>query len=231
LVAAVRREYVTDAREQVRRRRSRIIRRLLRWGRNNSREFDWRDVSRHPYDVLIAEILLKRTTSTAAARLYPLFLRQFPSVDAIAEAPMASLQEALKPVGLYRQRAQGLKALAEYLCDAHGGEIPSTVTSLEKVPHAGPYVARAVSSFAFGRRAAIVDSNVARILRRLLRSSLDPTASDRALQKLADELLPNKEHRLFNYAMLDLGATICRYVRPRCRACPLRPTCDYGQAN
>src|SRR5574341_2566971 len=89
--------------EAARLRRRRLSVRLLRWGRMNARSFQWREPQRSPYEVLIAELLLKRTTSTAAARLYPRFLNQFPSISAVAEAPEPYLAAALRPIGLHKQ--------------------------------------------------------------------------------------------------------------------------------
>lgn len=223
------RQYVADhdpALAQIAQRRLRVVRRLLRWSRKNFRDFPWRDPGASPYQVLIAELLLKRTTSTAAARLYPTFIEHFPSFSSIAEAPSEYLAESLRPIGLHRQRADGMKQLARHVCDTHQSELPASVESLQGLPHAGPYAARAVASFAFGKRAAVVDSNVVRILNRLLRDSLPAKPTVGLLQEVADSLGPRRSHRLFNYALLDLGATICRYDRPRCDLCPLAAVCD-----
>ncbi len=210
----------------VERRRLRIVRRLLAWGRANERKFDWRDPERSPYEVLVAEMLLKRTTSTAAARVYPIFLEKFPTISAVAEAPAPYLEDALRSVGLYKQRALGFQQLAAHVRDTHEGEVPSTIASLERLPHAGPYSARAVVSFALGKRAAVVDSNVVRIITRIFRDSLPDRPTEKVLQEVADALLPKREHRAYNYALLDFGASVCRYVRPKCADCPLADLCD-----
>ncbi len=207
-------------------RRLRIVRRLLQWGRQNSRQYPWRDPTTSPFQTLIAETLLKRTTSTAAARLYPTFIAHFPSFSAIAEAPAVYLEDSLRPIGLYKQRAAGLKRMAEHVQLTLGGELPREVESLEGIPHAGPYAARAVSSFAYGVKAAVVDSNVERIFKRVFRHSLPDRPRASTVQQIADALIPHRAHRLFNYALLDLGATVCRYVRPRCCECPLAGLCD-----
>lgn len=227
------RQHVTECNptttlDQVARRRYRIVRRLLRWSRTNFRDFPWRDPGTSPYQVLIAELLLKRTTSTAAARLYPTFIQHYPSFSSVAEAPAEYLAESLRPIGLHHQRADGMKQLARYVCDTHGSELPTKVESLESLPHTGPYAARAVASFAFGKRAAVVDSNVVRILCRLFWDSLPDRPTAGLLQEVADCLAPKRLHRMFNYALLDLGATTCRYDRPRCELCPLVPVCDTG---
>lgn len=226
---ASRREHVVggnDALETVARRRLKVIRRLLHWAKTNYRDYPWRNPHASPYQILIAELLLKRTTSTAAARLYPKFIEKFPSFSSVAEAPAEYLAKSLQPIGLYRQRADGMKTLSRYIGETYGSELPKSVEALENIPHAGPYAARAVASFAFGKKAAIVDSNVVRILHRVFRDSLPPKPSVRLVQEIADLLVPLRSHRLFNYALLDLGAVVCRYDRPRCRSCPLCAVCD-----
>jgi len=215
--------------EEVRARRIRIVRRVLRWARTNRRAYPWREEGRSPYEILVAEVLLKRTTSTAATRIYDRFLESFPSPSAIAEAPAPYLGEALRPVGLHNQRARGIKQMAQYIERYHGGKLPQDVHLLEQIPHAGPYIARAVASFGFGKTAAVVDSNVARIYRRLFSNSLALRAPATLMQQIADAIIPQRRHREFNYALLDLGATVCRYDRPRCSRCPLQPVCDYAQ--
>ncbi len=202
------------------------MRRLLRWGRANVRSFEWRDPNRSPYEVLVAELLLRRTTSTAAARVYPTFLERFPTINAVAEAPAPYLEETLRSVGLYKQRALGFQKLAAHVRDAHKGEVPSAIASLERLPHTGPYSARAVASFALGKRAAVVDSNVVRIITRIFRNSLPDRPTGKVLQEVADTLLPKREHRVYNYALLDFGASVCRYARPKCAGCPLADLCD-----
>lgn len=207
-------------------RKARFVRRLLKWGRANPRSFPWRDPGRTPYEVLVAELLLKRTTSKAAARAYPIFLNRFPSFSAIAEAREPYLASVLQPVGLSKQRAKGFREMAKHVEKVHHGTLPSRIAALEQLPHTGPYSARAVASFAYNQRAAIVDSNVIRVLSRVFAKSVPERQSLKAWQALADCLVPNREHRLYNYALLDLGATVCRYDRPHCSECPLAVICD-----
>lgn len=222
----VSREICVQTLSDVSSRRLRIVRRLLRWARSHGRDFPWRDPNRSSYEVMIAELLLKRTTSTAAARIYPTFVERYPSFSSLADAPADDLEDSLRPVGLYRQRAAGLKQLADHVQDEFDGELPRSVVLLEAIPHAGPYAARAVTSFAHNAKAAVVDSNVIRVLGRLFANTLAGSTSLAAYQEVADALVPVRLHRLFNYALLDLGAMVCRYDRPRCGECPLSPVCD-----
>ena len=200
---------------------------VLTWAAGNLRDFPWRKRLDDQFAVLVAEILLKRTTATAAARLYDDFLRQFPDLELLAVASERELADALSQVGLQKQRARAIRALAVHLVDVECGAIPHELDRLLAVPGLGEYSARAVLSFGFDVPVAVVDSNVERILSRVFQDRLPSKPTRRALQELADSLLPEESHRDFNFALLDLGALVCRYVDPRCRECPLRDQCDY----
>ena len=206
---------------------SEVRRALLDWAAVHLREFPWRDRGTCVYQVLIAEVLLKRTTARAAARTFAGFITRFPNLASIERASTEDLEEALAPVGLHRQRATGLKQMAEYLKREHGGQVPDNLSDLLKVPHLGPYSAGAVLSFGYGRPTAIVDSNVQRVLGRLYQCLLGKSPALSATQALADVLLDPEAHQAFNWALLDLGAIVCRYDVPRCRVCPLSGLCDY----
>ena len=206
---------------------SQVRQALSGWAARNLREFPWRARGTSVYKVLIAEVLLKRTTARAAARVFVDFVVQFPDLTSIDLAPSVDLEGALVPVGLYRQRAKGLKEMAGYLRREHGGQIPDNLPDLLKVPHLGPYSARAVLSFGYGRPVAIVDANVSRVLGRLYERRLGKEPSLTAVQALADALLDSQNHQVFNWAWLDLGATVCRYGLPKCQVCPLSDVCDY----
>ena len=201
---------------------------LLTWADDYHRQFPWREKTVSDYDVLVSEVLLKRTTARAAARVFPTFISQFPDVGSVRKAGVEDLEKVLAPVGLYRQRAKGFKELAEYLTSEHDGEIPGSLSDLLKVPHLGPYSARAIMSFGHGMPAAIVDSNVQRVLGRLYRCRLGEAPSVADTQALADLVLDPERHQAFNWALLDLGATVCRYDVPRCSSCPLAESCDFA---
>lgn len=200
---------------------------LLAWSDDHRRQFPWREKTASDYEVLVAEVLLKRTTARAAARVFPAFIWQFPDVESVRRAGVEEIEKILEPVGLYRQRAKGFKELAEYLAVEHSGKVPGALPDLLKVPHLGPYSARAIMSFGHGMPAAIVDSNVQRVLGRLYRRRLGDAPSVADTQALADLVLDREHHQAFNWALLDLGATICRYDVPRCSSCPLAGPCDF----
>ena len=199
---------------------------MLKWADKNFSDFPWRRC-RSPYEVLVAEVLLKRTTATAAARVYEDFLFRFPSLHDIVSAPDEELVEALSSVGLQRQRARSMKHLAAWLMSRHGGHIPSDLEDLLEVPGLGNYSATAILSFGYGVPAAVLDTNVERILIRVFGNTLPAYPSWALLRQVAKDLLPRDGHREYNYGLLDLGRLVCRYVDPKCGECPLASVCAF----
>lgn len=208
----------------------RFIRRaVLDWIERSSRVYPWRQPDASIYEVLVAEVLLRRTTARAVARVHADFVRRFPSITALAFADENDLNGMLSSLGLQRQRSKGLVALAKCLTERHGGNVPSSYAELVALPQVGPYVASAVLSLGYGITAPLVDSNVERILRRLFRGLSTERFSARLLRAVASALLPRNRQRDFNIGLLDLGALVCRYRNPECRQCPLSRACDYGK--
>ena len=210
---------------EAQRRRPEITRRVLQWAKANGRQYEWRRAGRSAYEILIAEVLLKRTTSTAAARVYGSFLRSYPSIAHLADADEAELAMKLAPVGLQRQRARDIKRMARCIADEEGGELPSSLKRLLCIPGLGEYSARAILSLGHGYPVAVVDANVQRVIQRIFGGTV-PAAGK--TQAVADAMLPRRAHERFNFALLDLGALVCRYQNPRCSECPLRACCDYA---
>ena len=208
--------------------RVRTIRsRLLGWARNNLRDFPWRRPYTSPYEVLVAELLLKRTTATAAAREYGPFLERYPTVGILALASEEELAQTLRPLGLSRQRASAVKQLAQTLSKG-AGVIPKSLTKLRALPSLGDYSARAIMSFGHDVPVAVVDGNVERVMRRVFLDTVGAAPSRPTIQLVADKLLPRKQHRTFNFALLDLGSLICRPLRPKCQTCPLQRVCNHA---
>ena len=201
---------------------------ILGWAKENTRSFPWRNIECGSYEIMVAELLLKRTTATAAARTYKPFLTKYPHVEALAQATEEELCQDFKSVGLYAQRARTVAKLAQHLMGIEGGILPNTLEKLAVVPSIGDYSARAILSFGHGIPVAVVDANVKRILQRVFEQRIPAKANLMLFQEIADSLVHQKEHRQFNFAMLDLGALICRPSRPLCNRCPLAKICDYA---
>ena len=200
--------------------------RVLHWGGRNFSDFPWRK-GRSPYEILVAEMLLKRTTATAAARVYEGFLDRFSSLQDIASASEGELVLALSGVGLQHQRACSMKHLASWLLSKHDGCIPNDLEDLLEVPGLGDYSATAILSFGYGVPATVLDANVERILIRVFGNTLPRRPPRTMLREVAQNLLPKEGHREYNYGLLDLGRLVCRYVDPKCGECPLASVCDF----
>lgn len=207
----------------------RFKRRLLKWYREQARALPWR-TTRDPYRVLVSEFMLQQTQVRRVLEYYPRFIRRFPTLDALARARPRAVRETWEGLGYYR-RAHNLHRLAQTVARDHGGEIPDRPDQLLRLPGVGAYTAGAVATFAYERREPAVDTNVARVLRRVFRPRLPAGAKGtRALQSLARSLLPRRPRTTweFNQALMDLGATTCVARAPRCGACPVRPVCRTG---
>ncbi len=193
------------------------------------RSYPWREKQRSPYEILIAEVTLKRTTATAASRMYEGFLSKFGNIYALNRAAEDEIAASLARIGLHNQRAKALKNLAAHLVEHSAGKVPLGLSELLEVPGIGDYTARAVQSFGHGIPAAIVDSNVERIIRRVFLESFGTSLGSRQLQEVADMILPQEQHRSYNFGLLDIGALVCKPLRPDCSNCPLISVCDYAQ--
>ena len=207
-------------------------RRLLKWYRRHARDLPWRR-TRDPYRVLVSEFMLQQTQVSRVMKYYPRFLSRFPTVYALSRARPRQVREAWDGLGYYR-RAANLHRLAQTVVRDHAGEIPVAPEQLRRLPGVGPYTAGAVATFAYERRVAAVDTNVARVLRRVFRPRLPAGArGERKLSAFAESLLPRRPTTAweFNQALMDLGATICLARRPRCEVCPVRFACRTGCAS
>ena len=207
-----------------------LRRRLLAWFVRSGRSFPWREPDRAPYEVVVAEILLQRTTATGVARAYPGFVGRYPSWASLAQASPEELENVLRPLGLWRQKALAFQQLALAI-EGRGGVVPRTRKELEGLPGIGPYTASAVLAIVYGRAEPLLDVNMARLLSRFLGPSRgDGTSSRRrVLHVRALQLVRGKHCLEVNWAALDFGALVCRARNPLCPGCPLRSRCQYAR--
>lgn len=196
-----------------------FVRRLLRWYRRQGRSLPWRRTT-DPYRILVSEVMLQQTQVERVIPKYHQFLRRYPSVADLARAHVREVREVWYPLG-YNARPVRLREIAREVVRRHGGQIPAERTRLLALKGIGPYTAGAVLAFAYGRRVAVLDTNVRRVLQRVFHGR---AASDRALWRLAEHLLPRRAYD-FNQALMDFGALICTARRPQCPVCPMRTFC------
>ena len=192
---------------------------LLRWYDANKRDLPWRG-TRNPYRIWVSEIMLQQTRVAAVLEHYKCFIRQFPTISALAGAREQHVLAAWSGLGYYR-RARMLHRAAKQL-RSNGGGIPKTPEGLRELPGIGRYTAAAISSIAFGERAAVVDGNVERVLSRLAGEHLNAEGCWKKAQDLIDPDRPGD----FNQAMMELGATICLPHSPTCGICPISRHCS-----
>jgi|SRR5271157_559120 len=210
-------------------RKALIRQNLLEWEGHHFRDFPWRK-NRTPYSVLVAEVLLKRTTATAANRVYAEFMARFPNLETLRTADSTKLEGILRKIGYHKRRTNILVEMSSFILKRYGGKIPKSKEELLNIPHVGYYTANAVLTFGYGIPTAIVDSNVARIIGRLFLNNLSKRPSTQMFQRIADSLSSKENNDCYNYALLDIGALVCRYSIPKCEVCPLKSVCDYSSS-
>jgi A/G-specific adenine glycosylase len=200
-------------------------RRLLDWYRANGRDLPWRQ-TRDPYRVLVSEVMLQQTQVDRVLPKYHEWLEKYPTLEALASAPARDVAATWRPLG-YNIRPRRLHAIARESVASYGGVLPSDEATLRSFKGIGAYTAGAVLSFAFGRRAAILDTNVARVLFRVFVGRGEPKshAMKRRLWAVSRTVLPMRHVYDFNQALMDFGATMCTARRPKCDACPMRRGC------
>jgi A/G-specific adenine glycosylase len=200
--------------------------RVLAWfDRHGRKDLPWqRDPS--PYRVWVSEIMLQQTQVATVIPYFERFMRRFPDVRALAAAPLDEVLHHWSGLGYYA-RARNLHRAARRVCEAHAGVFPDDLASMQGLPGVGRSTAAAVLSLARGRRAAILDGNVKRVLARHFAVAGWPGsgAVQKRLWELAEALTPARRVAHYNQAMMDLGATLCTRSAPACGACPLADTC------
>ena len=182
---------------------------LLPWYRANARDLPWRH-TQDPYRIWVSEIMLQQTRVAAVIGYYDRFLKMFPTVEALADAPEDVLMKQWEGLGYY-SRARNLQKAAKEIAAA--GAFPDTYETLTKLPGIGEYTAGAIASAAFGRRVPAVDGNVLRVAARIGDFHGDVTAlsAKRGIRDAVEEIMPEdpRDLRIFNQAMMELGATLC----------------------
>ncbi|MGQ0568382.1 MAG: A/G-specific adenine glycosylase [Armatimonadota bacterium] len=166
--------------------------------------------------------MLQQTQVDRVIPKYHEFLRKYPSIEALAAASVGSVRETWYPLG-YNIRPLRLHAIAQAVIGKFDGHVPDDRAALLGLKGIGPYTAGAVLSFAYGRRAPILDTNVRRVLQRVFYGM--SAQRDSHLWKVAEAVLPRRSTPDFNQALMDLGATICVARTPRCAVCPLQAIC------
>lgn len=205
---------------------------LAQWWDANARPFPWRFGRTTPWGVLVSEIMSQQTPMQRVLPYWTAWMRAWPTPEALAEATAAEVIAAWGRLG-YPRRSLRLRECAQSVCKDWGGEVPHDYDDLLALPGVGDYTASAVLSFAFGRRVAVIDTNIRRVLQRAMRGveSLggSTTAADR---RLAQACLPDDASAsvVWNEAVMELGAVVCTASSPACADCPVADICAFRAA-
>lgn len=202
---------------------SEFAQKLVRWQRRHGRHgLPWQG-TRDPYRIWLSEVMLQQTQVAAVIPYYRRFLERFPDLAALAAASEEQVLELWSGLGYYARGRNLLRAAREL---ARLGAFPDRVEGIRALPGIGPSTAAAIAAFAFGRRAAILDGNVKRVLARC-----HGVVDEPAQWALAEELLPARGIERYTQALMDLGATVCTRAKPACERCPVAAQCVARRAN
>jgi A/G-specific adenine glycosylase len=198
---------------------------LRRWYREHGRhDLPWR-LTRDAYSVLVSEVMLQQTQVSRVEPYYREWLKRWPTLDSLAAASPGDVIRAWSGLG-YNRRGLALHRLA--VESVHLGGLPTDTSALRALPGVGPYTASAIQSFALGRRTAVVETNIARVLGRIFMGVAHPRdTSGRDVAAHAISLLPSRKSRDHNLALMDLGATVCSARTPLCGSCPVADWCAW----
>lgn len=205
--------------------RTRFRRVLLKWYDQHGRDLPWRTTD-DPYHILVSEVMLQQTQVDRVLPKYHEWLSKYPSLTALAEAPETDVSATWRPLG-YNIRPKRLHSIAREAVANYGGALPSDRETLLSFKGIGEYTVGAILSFAFRKRAAILDTNVARVLYRVFIGKGDPKghAMIRHLWAVSEVLVPRARAFDFNQALMDFGAMQCTARKPKCLVCPMAKFC------
>ncbi|MGG9970493.1 A/G-specific adenine glycosylase [Ferruginibacter sp. SUN002] len=199
---------------------------LLMWNdKFNRRAMPWKG-EKDPYKIWLSEIILQQTRVDQGLEYYNRFIKTFPTVEKLAVAPETKVFKLWEGLGYYT-RCKNLIATAKFIAKELNGKFPDKYEDILSLKGIGPYTAAAIASFAFNLPYAVVDGNVFRVLSRYFNidTAIDSTEGKKQFTLLAEELLDKEKPGLYNQALMDFGATVCKPQSPNCSDCPLNKTC------
>lgn len=201
---------------------------ILKWSEKNSPEYPWRN-NPDPYQIMVSEMLLRRTRASSVIRIYEIFLKKFPDVKTLAKSSESDIERIIGSLGM-KFRARNIKSVASNLVQNYSGKIPdSEVEILKIIGKESYYATNAILCFGMNQKVPIFDVNVKRIFERMF--SIDfgkaPHKKKQSWRIVADAL-PDKNIKQYNWALLDFGKAVCTPSNPKCPKCPLKSICDYA---
>ena len=196
------------------------------WFKEYQREMPWRNTD-DPYRIWVSEVMLQQTQVKKVVDYYERFIERFPSVRDLADAPLQDVLKVWEGLGYYA-RARNLHKAAQVIVNELDGEVPRDYATFRKLPGVGDYSAAAVQSIAFNEPYAAVDGNIKRVLARLflMDAPINDAKSGKLFQQKADALLDTDVPGIYNQAVMELGAMVCRPQSPTCLVCPVSMFCE-----
>lgn len=204
---------------------SRLRRSLALWYQGHRRSLPWRK-TKDPYAIWVSEVMLQQTQVKTVIPYYQRFLNRFPDVDTLACSDQQEVLKAWEGLGYYG-RARHLHSTAKIIVADHSGHLPRTWKQIRQLPGIGDYIAAAVLSIAFNQVYPVVDGNVKRVISRLLQidAPVNKSSSYKRFHGVMKALIDPSQPGLFNQAMMELGALVCKVRQPLCARCPLLNDC------
>jgi len=195
------------------------------WYCENARKLPWRDTL-DPYKIWVSEIILQQTRVEQGIPFYYNFITKFPTVQSLAAAEEDEVLKVWQGLGYY-SRARNMMKAARVIMETYEGNFPKNIDELKRLPGIGNYTAAAVGSFAFNARMPAIDGNVRRVAARFygLHDSIGTPKSDSQIEEKLFKQMEACEPSLFNQAMIEIGAMICKPQNPKCDECPLQNSC------
>jgi len=198
---------------------------IIIWYQQNGRDFPWRKEDLNDYQKIISEILLQRTKAETINKFYPEFINKYKSWLDIKNTSTENLEEDLRPIGLYKQRANRIYSLATVMCKING-KIPRTEQELHNIPMIGQYIANAILLLIHNKRKPLIDTNMTRVLERFFGNrKLADIRYDPYLQRLAGKVVDHPMSKEINWGILDFATAICKSKNPLCLQCPINKRC------
>ncbi len=203
----------------------RIISALLLWYNQNKRDLPWRQ-TRDPYKIWLSEVILQQTRVEQGLPYYLKFIEQYSNIFKLAKAPIDEVLRTWQGLGYYT-RARNLHKCAKTIVEQYKGKFPEARSELLKLPGIGPYTSAAIASISFGKKEAVVDGNVIRVITRLfgIEEDISSLKTIKRVTSIAESLITNSNPDIFNQAIMEYGATQCKPNKPLCEECIFMDIC------
>lgn len=198
---------------------------LINWSRTIDRPMPWKGID-NPYFIWLSEIIMQQTRVEQGKSYYEKFVYEYPTIEKLAAAPLDEILKNWEGLGYY-SRARNLHETAKFIVFNYKGQFPSNYEAILALKGVGNYTAAAIASFAYGMPYAVVDGNVIRVLARFfgIDEAFDTSAGKKVFEKLAQKILPTNESAIYNQAIMDFGALVCKPALALCETCALQHKC------